>query len=245
MYKTVIMDDDKWALTDIRQTFNFEAHGCQVVGEFSSAEEGLPAILALQPDLIVSDICMAQKSGLDMARICRDRGLSAEIILVSGYERFQYAQEAMRHGVFAYLLKPLQDSEVQDAMARVTQKLEGQQAEQYPVFMDDSLGRAMRYINEHYMESLPLENVAAALFVNKNYLSDLFSKKLSLTFTQYKNTVRIRKAKQFIDQGSGNLTEIAAAVGFDSSSRFSKVFRQIEGLSPQQYRNTKNRIPGS
>ena len=150
----------------------------------------------------------------------------------------------MRHGVFAYLLKPLQDNEVQDAMERVTQKLEGQQAEQYPVFMDDSLGRAMSYINEHYMESLPLEKVAAELFVNKNYLSDLFSRKLGLTFTQYKSTVRIRKARQLIDQGSGNLTEIAAAVGFDSSSRFSKVFRQIEGLSPQQYRNTKSRIPG-
>lgn len=156
VYKAVIMDDDRWALTDIRQTFDFENHGFQVVGAYGSVEEGLPAILALQPDLIVSDIRMAQKSGLDMARICRENGLSTQIILVSGYESFHYAQEAMRHGVFAYLLKPLQDLEVQDAMDRVTQKIEGLQEEESPVFTDDSLGRAMSYITEHYMDSLPL-----------------------------------------------------------------------------------------
>lgn len=77
--------------------------------------------------------------------------------------------------------------------------------------------------------------------MNKNYLSDLFSKKLGMTFTHYKNTVRIRKAKQMIDQGTRSLTEVATAVGFDSSSRFSKVFRQLEGISPQQYRNGKSR----
>lgn len=239
MYKAVIMDDDRWALTDIRQTFAFESHSFQVVGEYACAEEALPSIFAQQPDLIVSDIRMAQQSGLDMARICREKGIKAEIILVSGYERFDYAQEAIKHGVFAYLLKPLQDHEVQDVMERVAAKLGGEQAVHDTVFMDDSLGRAMSYITNHYMNSLPLEDVAAALYMNKNYLSDLFSKKLGMKFTLYKNTVRIRKAKQLIDQGNSNMTEIASSVGFDSSSRFSKVFKQIEGVSPQQYRSSK------
>ena len=241
MYKVVIMDDDRWALTDIRETFDFESHGFQVVGEYACVEDALPSIFAMQPDLIVSDIRMAQQSGLDMARICREKGINAQIILVSGYERFDYAQEAMRHGVFAYLLKPLQDHEVHDVMQRVAAKLSGEQAVHDTVFMDDSLGRAMSYVTNHYMNSLPLEDVAAALYMNKNYLSDLFSKKLGMTFTQYKNTVRIRKAKQLIDQGSSNLTEIASRVGFDSSSRFSKVFKQIEGISPQQYRSDRTR----
>ena len=241
MYKAMIMDDDRWALMDIRQTFAFESFGVQVVGEFSSAEEALPAIMAHKPDLIVSDIRMAEKSGLDMARICREQGLKSQIVLVSGYERFDYAQEALKHGVFAYLLKPLQDEEVAEVMQRVVRQFSGPQEQQETVFMDDSLGRAMRYISEHYMTSLPLENVASALYINKNYLSDLFSKKLGMTFTQYKNTVRSRHAKQLIDQGSASLTEISEAVGFDSPSRFSTVFRQIEGISPQQYRQNKMR----
>lgn len=238
MYKVIIMDDDRWALTDIRQTFGFETYGFQVAGEYSNVEEAMPAILAQQPELIVSDIRMAQQSGLDMARICREQGLDTKIILVSGFERFDYAQEAMKYGVFAYLLKPLQDEEVAEVMRRVVQQTGDKQE---TVFMDDSLGRAMQYITQHYDKSLPLENVAAALYINKNYLSDLFSKKLGMTFTQYKNMVRIRKAKQLIDQGSASLTEISEAVGFDSPSRFSTVFRQMEGISPQQYRQTKVR----
>lgn len=241
MYKAMIMDDDHWALMDIRQTFAFESYGFQVVGEYGSVEKALPAIMAHKPDLIVSDIRMAQLSGLDMARICREQGLRTQIVLVSGYERFDYAQEALKHGVFAYLLKPLQDEEVAEVMQRVVRQLGGTPDKQEIMFMDDSLGRAMRYISEHYMNSLPLEDVASALFINKNYLSDLFSKKLGMTFTQYKNTVRIRKAKQLIDQGNASLTEIAEAVGYDSPSRFSTVFRQIEGISPQQYRQTKAR----
>ncbi|MDR0896690.1 MAG: helix-turn-helix domain-containing protein [Oscillospiraceae bacterium] len=239
MYRVVIVDDDRWALADIRQTFAFESRGFQIAGTYPSAEEALPAILALKPDLIVSDIRMARQSGLHMARAVRENGLESVIVLVSGYEQFDYAQEALRYGVFAYLLKPLQDDEVADVMARVALKLAGQEPAPADVFSDDSLGRAMRYIAEHYASSLPLEAVAGALFINKNYLSDLFSKKLGMTFTHYKNAVRIRHAKQLMDQGVTSLTEISATVGFDSPSRFSKVFRQLEGVSPQQYRSAR------
>ena len=77
-------------------------------------------------------------------------------------------------------------------------------------------------------------------YVNKNYLSDVFSRTLGMTFTQYKNSVRVRHAKEMILQGGLSMTEIAHRTGFDSSSRFSKVFHQIEGMSPQQYQ-AKNR----
>ena len=60
-----------------------------------------------------------------------------------------------------------------------------------------------------------------------------------MTFTQYKNTVRINHAKELIRKGGLSMTEIAQKTGFDSSSRFSKVFHQIEGISPQQYQSKK------
>ncbi len=245
MRTVMLIDDDVWALADMRETFRFERYGFEIIGEYRSAEEAVSALEKKTPDLIVSDICMSAGSGLDLAALCAEKYPDTVMILVSGHERFEYAQEAIRQGVFAYLLKPLLDSEVAETMERLLKQW--QDAETVPEARtpaaptaDSLVGRAMSYIEAHYDVSLPLETVAGALYVNKSYLSDLFSKSLGMTFTQYKNTVRINHAKQMIRKGGLSMTEIARMTGFDSSSRFSKVFHQIEGISPQQYQNKKN-----
>ncbi len=244
MRTVMLIDDDMWALADIRETFHFDRYGFEVTGEYRSAEDAVRALGAKAPDLIVSDICMSAGTGLDLAALCAEKYPDTVMILVSGHERFDFAKEAIRQGVFAYLLKPLLDSEVADTMERLLKHLSargtGPEDASAPA-SDTLIGRAVSYIEAHYNEPLQLENVAGVLFVNKNYLSDLFSKSLGMTFTQYKNSVRIRHAKELIRRGGLSMTEIAQQTGFDSSSRFSRVFRQIEGISPQQYQSRKQK----
>ncbi len=244
MRTVMLIDDDIWALADMRETFRFDHYDFEIIGEYCSAEDAVRAMESGAPDLIVSDICMSAGSGLDLAALCAEKYPDTVMILVSGHERFDYAREAIRQGVFAYLLKPLLDSEVNETMERLLKQWPASRSlpetETADAPASDSLvGRAMSYIEEHYNVSLPLETVAGALYVNKNYLSDLFSKSLGMTFTQYKNTVRINHAKELIRKGGLSMTEIAQKTGFDSSSRFSKVFHQIEGISPQQYQSKK------
>lgn len=244
MRSVILIDDDVWALADMRETFHFDRYGIEIIGEYRSAEEAAAALERNRPDLVVSDICMSAGTGLDLAALCAEKYPDTVVILVSGHERFDYAREAIRQGVFAYLLKPLLDSEVAQTMERLLKQWHETGSAADPASADapapESLvGRAMRYIEEHYNVSLPLETVASALYVNKSYLSDQFSKTLGMTFTQYKNTVRITHAKELIRKGGLSMTEIAQRTGFDSSSRFSKVFHQIEGISPQQYLRAK------
>ena len=244
MRTVILIDDDIWALADMRETFHFDRYGFEIAGEYRSAEDAVRAMENRAPDLIVSDICMSAGSGLDLAALCAEKYPDTVMILVSGHERFDFAQEAIRQGVFAYLLKPLLDSEVARTMERLLAHLPAPETDadkETPgtPAADSLAGRAMSYIEAHYDVSLPLETVAGALYVNKNYLSDVFSKSLGMTFTQYKNTVRIRHAKELIRKGGLSMTEIAQKTGFDSSSRFSKVFHQIEGISPQQYQQKK------
>ena len=244
MRTVMLIDDDIWALADMRETFCFDRYGFEIAGEYRSAEEAVHAMENAAPDLIVSDICMSAGSGLDLAALCAEKYPNTVMILVSGHERFDYAREAIRQGVFAYLLKPLLDSEVAQTMERLLKQWPETRNDPQTGFPDapaaDSLvGRAMNYIEEHFDVSLPLETVAGVLYVNKNYLSDLFSKSLGMTFTQYKNTVRINHAKELIHKGGLSMTQIAQKTGFDSPSRFSRVFHQIEGISPQQYQNKR------
>ena len=105
----------------------------------------------------------------------------------------------------------------------------------------DLIETARQYIDEHYLESLSLEGVAAAVHANKNYLSDLFSKRMGMTLTDYRNKLRLDHAKQLLlsRQEGSSINDIALDSGFESNSQFSKIFKRATGLSPQEYRKNK------
>lgn len=235
MFHAVIIDDNPWAIADIRQTFDFEHWSFFVTGEFNSAENALPFILQTQPDLILTDIRMEKMSGLDLSKVLREKDVKSLIVLISGYEQFDYAQLALRYDIFDYLLKPLDDTVTKELMQRIQKRLNEKCPRPGIGAQNNNLDAAMIYIEHNYMYDISLNDVAEQIFINKNYLSELFSKKLGVTFSQYKNGVRIRHACEMMDHGYWNMTEIAIAVGFDSSSRFSKVFRQHMGMKPQEY----------
>lgn len=239
MYTVITVDDNPWILNDIRRTFDFEKNGFRIAGEYTSAEEALPVILETKPDLIISDIRMEEMSGLDMARHCRENGLESIIVLLSGYERFDYAQEALRYDVFEYLLKPIDDAQVQALMTRILEKMKQRtrkEKTETATSPGDPFSRIPAYMEAHYNEEITLNDIAAYAFLNRTYVSELFPRKTGMSFTRYRNTLRIRHACEMIEKDSGSLTEIALAVGYDNLSRFSRVFRQIRGISPQQYR---------
>ncbi|MCM1188053.1 MAG: helix-turn-helix domain-containing protein [bacterium] len=236
MYHVIIVDDDKWAIEDIKESFCFADWGFQVTGEYGSAEDALPHILAENPNLVVTDIQMNRQSGLDMIRICREKGMETVFILVSGYDDFDYVQDAFRYGVFFYLLKPIDDGKVRAVMEQLWEKLDQNRSPANEAPSTDTFEKAVAYIDEHYLEAITLDSVAKALFINKNYLSHLISKRKGETFIQYRNRLRVDYAKRLIRMGDANMTDIAAKAGFEDASQFSRIFRQIAGESPTGYK---------
>lgn len=96
--------------------------------------------------------------------------------------------------------------------------------------------RCIQYIGTGYAEHLTLESAARALFLSPDYLSRIFSKETGTSFNRYLNNVRITKAKELIRSGNLRLTDISQMVGYDDQSYFTKVFRRITGMSPNEYR---------
>lgn len=237
MYSAVIVDDDKWALADIRQSFDFPRWGFDRVAAFQNADDAFGYILEHTPDLVVSDIRMGETSGLDLARKCRERNMKMVFILLSGYDSFSYVQDAFRYDVFFYMLKPIHDKQVTEIMSKVTEKLKENSASQGR-YSDDSLGKALEYIDAHCCEHLTLEKLAAVMFMNPSYLSQLISKGMGLSFVTYRNKRRVERAKELIALGQRNVTILAEAVGFASPGQFFKVFKGEEKVSPHQYMNS-------
>jgi AraC-like DNA-binding protein/DNA-binding NarL/FixJ family response regulator len=119
------VDDEPWALRGVRDVFPWELLGAEVIGAFSDSGQAFEQLLHKRPDIVVTDIKMPGMSGLEIIRYARECGIDSEFIIVSGYDDFSYAQQAIRYGVFAYLLKPLISESAADTCRRLAAHLHG------------------------------------------------------------------------------------------------------------------------
>jgi DNA-binding NarL/FixJ family response regulator/AraC-like DNA-binding protein len=91
------------------------------------------------------------------------------------------------------------------------------------------------YIEKRYHESLSLERIAAELYVNRNYLSQIFKREAGDPFVTYLNKYRVKKAIELLMTGKFMVYEISEKVGFQNATYFSQVFKSITGKSPSEY----------
>ena len=107
MYRLLLLDDEEIVTRGIQKVFDLEKSGFQVVGVFQNPQKALESLPGLQPDLMITDIKMPQMSGLDFAAEAKQLLPESEIVILSGYGDFGFAQSAVKIGVSDYLLKPI------------------------------------------------------------------------------------------------------------------------------------------
>ncbi|MFD2328132.1 response regulator [Cohnella sp. GCM10020058] len=129
MLKALIVDDEYLVRAGIRETVDWPAYGVEIVGDASNGLEGLDMALRHCPDVIITDVRMPFMNGLEFLEKIREHGLSCGVIVLSGYDEFQYAQEAIRHGADTYLLKPVDTEELANAVVRIGKRSAEQAAE--------------------------------------------------------------------------------------------------------------------
>lgn len=110
MHKLVIIDDDRIIRKGLTQVFSKRSSGFELVGVETDGERGLELIEKEQPEIVISDINMPFMNGLEMSQKVKEKFPNTKIILLTGYEEFSYAQEAIKLRAFDYVLKPV-DSE--------------------------------------------------------------------------------------------------------------------------------------
>ena len=123
MYSVVILDDEPWGLIGLRNSFRWDRFGFGIDLEAGEPQHALDYILKNHPDVVFTDIRMDGMSGLDLMRKAREAGSTSEFIIVSGHDDFCYAQEAIRLGVFRYLLKPLDIDKTDDILRELSNQL--------------------------------------------------------------------------------------------------------------------------
>ena len=97
---------------------------------------------------------------------------------------------------------------------------------------------ALAYLEEHYAEKITLSDLADKVYVSQWHLSKLLNKHMGQNFSEILNTIRMNKAKELLKTPSLRIADVAEEVGFLDVAHFSKVFKKLEGMSANEYRNT-------
>ena len=107
MYTIVIADDETELREALIRRIDWDSVGFQVVGEAENGIEALELVEKLEPDLLLTDVRMPFKSGIELAREVREIRPTMQIAFLSGYDDFSYAQQAVKLHVHDFLLKPV------------------------------------------------------------------------------------------------------------------------------------------
>lgn len=118
-FTAVLADDEYSVLEGVKTAIDWESLGIRIAALASNGHEALDAIIKYKPDLAIIDIRMPDLTGIQVIERCRNAGISTDFIILSGYDDFSYAKEAMRYGAKAYLLKPLNSTELTDEICRI------------------------------------------------------------------------------------------------------------------------------
>ncbi len=130
MLRVFLVEDESIIRETLRDTVPWAQHGYTFVGEASDGEMALPLIREAKPDVLITDIRMPFMDGLALSKLVLQEIPKMKVIIISGYDDFEYAQQAINLGVERYLLKPITKSALLGVLDDVKNKIDGERAQQ-------------------------------------------------------------------------------------------------------------------
>jgi YesN/AraC family two-component response regulator len=226
MIRTIIADDEPAVASIIKYFVETEGLPLDIVGVAENGGQALDMIRAVKPDLAFVDIKMPVHTGLVVMRQCPD----TRYIIITAYESFRYAQEALRLGARDILLKPIDGSQL---IAAVSRSIE------YQFTANFLTNQILHYLHAHYAEQIDLRLLGDMLHVSPSHMARTFKKYTQFSIIYYTNKIRIEKAKIKLEDRNLSIQAIASKLGYESLNNFYKYFKLMTGLTPAAYRQDR------
>ncbi len=162
MLKVFLVEDESVVREGLRDNIAWQQYGYQFAGEASDGEMALPLIRKLRPDVLITDIKMPFMDGLALSRMVSQEFPQTKIVIISGYDDFEYARQAISVGVEQYLLKPVTRMNLQKVLQEIRGKIENEREQ------------------ENYIEKFRKEMQEYEQFSRRNFFEKLFGGHLSV-----------------------------------------------------------------
>lgn len=239
MYNLILIDDEPMALEQLAMAFDWEELGFCLVKCFSSGQSAIEYIRENPVDALITDIKMPGITGLEIAKFCYEEYPNIGVVLFTAHRDFEYAKLGIQYNVVEYLLKPLNDDALLEAMQKLRWHLSNQQRViDRPSDFSNSMitNEAISYIKEHFSENITVEDVARHVLISPKYFGAYFKKSYGKNFVEYLREIRMNAAAELLKDEQLTISAVAEMVGYKSATHFYDFFQNRFGLTPAQYR---------
>lgn len=162
MLKVFLVEDESIVREGLKNNIPWREYGYEFMGEASDGEMALPMIRKIRPDVLITDIKMPFMDGLALSQIVTQEIPDIKIIIISGYDEFEYAQRAIRVGVEQYLLKPVTRGALRKVLLELREKIENEREQ------------------KNYLETFQNEMKEYEDYARRNFLEKVFGGVLSV-----------------------------------------------------------------
>jgi two-component system response regulator YesN len=156
----LLVDDERIVREGLAKTVPWRRYGLQLVGEAADGNEGLEKIRESDIHLVITDIKMPGSDGLQLIREASRIKPHLRFVVLSGYDEFEFAQQAMKHGVRYYLLKPTKMQELDRILRELAQELDREEEERkFLQTTREAMQRSMPLIKEQFFRDLVMHKL--------------------------------------------------------------------------------------
>lgn len=160
MYRLIIADDESDVREGILQEIDWEKHGFEVAATAENGKEAYELVEKLVPDIVITDIKMPFMDGLSLSELIRQKYPATRIVILTGFDEFEFAQKAVKLRIDEYVLKPFSSQELINVLIKLKLQMDEEVAQR----------KNVQKLREHYNQSLPI--------LKANFLTLLITRKI-------------------------------------------------------------------
>jgi two-component system response regulator YesN len=237
----IIVDDEPYIRKILSNVIGTRPNW-QVVAQAENGEEALNYCIKLKPHVVLTDVRMPLVNGLDLTKRIKELMQDIEVVILTAYSDFSYAQQAIRIGAFDYLVKPVSKGDIFRVLENIECKLiKGDlktEGRNQPIKQSYTplVNKMIMLAEKNYDKDVSLINIANELGRNADYLSNLFKQEVGINFIEFITSYRIQKAKEYLTFADLNIYRVAELVGFKDQRYFSRVFKTLTSMTPHEFK---------
>lgn len=247
MYTLLIADDERWIRQGLVTAIDWNRLNITRVLEAENGSQALKIAQEQRPDVVVADIRMPGLDGLALCEQLKQLYPDIQLLLISGYQEFAFAQRAVQLGAKDYILKPIDERQLMESVTRCLRQVDKNRAREPKPECRSASHRSVRavleYVENNYAQHISLSTAAKHAHMNPSYLSKLFCDEMGETFTKYLMKVRVERAKRLLAESTMHIYEVGEQVGYGDIKYFVKVFKSVTGQTPSEWRSAARPTP--
>ena len=249
MYRVMLIDDEMPVRKLMLSSIDWASLNMEVVGEAASGIEAINVIDDMRPDIAFVDISMPFMNGIEFTEVATKNYPELIIIIMTAFDKFEYARKCVSLPVFDYMLKPMVRTEVTETLLRAKARLDARLGDRSSSLVfgsatpqEDSADeeasvseQIMRYIEANYTDScVNLTSVAQQFGFSSSYLSRKFKQETGRNFLEYLTECRMKKAIE-LAENNVKMYKASAAVGIPDPNYFGRCFKKYTGKGYSEY----------